>query len=339
MIKLSPILNEVVENKAVKLLNDFAKEYKASSYYAYVYKNGNKLFEYSKNAEKNSVFGIGSVSKGMDKIAIMKLIEMGKLKLDDKIMQFGLAIPKDGINLVNYYDWEGWETITIKDLMLHKSGIADLINDIPDFNFHYGEFGKIKDPDHLLVMRAIAKYPLKFKPGTQENYSNTNFYLICKIIEFVMKKPYGDCMKELIFDPLEMKNTTWAYKSTKPKGLVKGYVLDKETNKLLQPFKIKPFDAYAIFYSSPEDMLKLGEAYINDKIISDKTRKMFFYDPENSPGQNGSIHDGYTCRWDAYADDGNKVVFIVVINVFGQTVSDPFIETADSIRDLFVKIK
>ena len=335
MIRIKSLLREVQSDKIEQKIEDFLKEYQASSCAAYVYKDGKPLFEYYKNANKNSVFGIGSVSKGIDKIAIMKLVQDGKMKLSDPLFKFGFDDPKDGINQVNYYNWDHWESITIAHLMTHTSGIPDLINDIPEFNFHYGEFGKEDDPDELTILRALAKYPLYFEPGKKENYSNSNFWFIGKVIEKVTGKSYGDAVKELVFNPLGMKNTYWAYDSTSPAGLVRGNVLDEKTNKLLPPFAIKPFDAWAIFYSTPADMLKLGNAYNRDKLLDPKTRKAFFSpEPENSPGQLGSIHDGYVCRWDAYAT--KDVVFLFMINVFGQTVSEPTMAIANEMRNTFV---
>ena len=329
-------LNESVDG-AQKALQDYLKKYKVSSHACYVYKDGKPLFESFENADMNSVFGLGSVSKGIDKIAIMKLVEMGKIKLDDTIMQFGLDVPKDGINLVNYLDWDGWESITIDHLMRHKSGIPDIVNDIPEFNFHYGEFGKVEDPDKLMILRAVSKYPLKFKPGTGDNYSNTNFWLLGKIIEYVMDMSYGDAIKQLIFEPLGMKNTHWAYESTNPPGLVKSYVLDQKTNSLIQKFPIKPFDAWAIFYSTPEDMKILAEGFLGNKIISQKIRDSFFDSGDNSPGQVGAIHDGFQCFWDAIIDQ--NCYYILMINVFGQTSIDPMIDTMVDLRkELGIKI-
>lgn len=335
MIRIRQILQEVQTKNIEQDIANFLDEYQISSCAAYVYKDGKPLFEYYKNTDANGVFGLGSVSKGIDKIAIMRLVEDGKIKLSDKLFDFGFDTPKDGINLVNYYNWDHWESVTIDHLMRHKSGIPDLINDIPEFNFHYGEYGRADNPDDLTILRALAKYPFYFEPGKKENYSNSNFWFLCKIIENVTGMSYGDAIKELVFDPIGMTNTYWAYKSTYPPGLVKGTVLDAKTNKLLPPFPIKPFDAYAIFYSTPSDMLKLGNAYINNELISDKTRKLFFMpEPENTPGQLGAIHDGYTCRWDAYA--GKKVVMMFVVNQFGQTVVDPVMEIAAKMRDAIV---
>lgn len=327
---------ESVEN-AENALEKFAEENQISSYVCYVYKDGKQLFKEEKNADMNSVFGIGSVSKGIDKIAIMKLVEIGKIKLSDKILQFGIDEPKDGINLVNYYDWYGWDEITIEHLMNHTSGIPDLINEIPEFNYHYGEFGKDPDPDKLTILRAVSKYPLFFKAGTEERYSNTNFWLIGKIIEYVTKKSYGDAIKELIFDPVGMKNTYWAYESTNPPGLVKSYVKDLNTGNLIQKFPIKPFDAWAIFYSTPNDMKKLAEAYLDNQIISEKTRDSYFNSKENSPGQLGAIHDGFTCFWDVLVDQDCYYCFM--INVFGQDMSDKLIDVATDVRkELGIKI-
>ena len=317
-------------NTAKKAFTKFIEKNKVSSYFCYVYKNNKLLFKASNGATENSVFGLGSVSKGIDKIAIMKLIEMGKLKMSDSILQFGFAVQKDGINLVNYLDWDGWESITIEHLMRHKSGIPDIINDIPDFNFHYGEFGKDEDPDKLKILRAVSKYPLKFKPGTGDNYSNTNFWLIGKIIEYVTKKTYGEAIKDLIFDTVGMKNTYWAYDSINPPDLVKSYVLDQKSNNLIKKFKIKPFDAWAIFYSTPNDMKLLAEAFLQNKILSQKTRDSFFDSNDNSPGQLGSIHDGFTCFWDAQIVQNTHYLFM--INVFGPNLSNELLDVATIVR-------
>lgn len=326
------IKNNINESSdiATSAFEKFAEQKKVSSFFCYVYKDDKQLFELSKNANENSVFGLGSVSKSIDKIAILKLVEMGKIKMSDPILQFGFVMQKDGINLVNYLDWDGWEAITIDHLMKHKSGIPDIINDIPDFNFHYGVHGKVKDPDKLMVLRAVSKYPLKFKPGTGDNYSNTNFWLIGKIIEHVMGMSYGEAIKELIFKPTGMLNTYWAYDSTNPPGLVESFVLDQKTNNLIQKFPIKPFDAWAIFYSTPKDMKKLADAFLQNTIISEKTRNSFFDSGDNSPGQLGSIHDGFTCFWDAIISQNSNYCFM--INVFGPGLSDILLDAATIVR-------
>jgi len=132
MIRIKRLLHEVQSDKIEQKIEGFLKEYQASSCAAYVYKDGKPLFEYYKNADENSVFGIGSVSKGIDKIAIMKLVQDGKLKLSDPLFKFGFDVPKDGINLVNYYNWEHWESITIEHLMTHTSGILDHLSNKPE---------------------------------------------------------------------------------------------------------------------------------------------------------------------------------------------------------------
>jgi len=264
-------INESTD-KAISAFEKFAEDNKVSTFFCYVYKDGKQLFELSKNANETSVFGLGSVSKSIDKIAILKLVEMGKIKMSDPILQFGFEMQEDGINLVNYLDWDGWGAITIDHLMKHKSGIPDIINDIPDFNFHYGVHGKVKDPDKLMVLRAVSKYPLKFKPGTGDNYSNTNFWLIGKIIEHVMGMSYGEAIKELILKPVGMLNTYWAYDSTNPPGLVESFVLDQKTNDLIQKFPIKACDALAIYYSMPMYMKKFSLNFLQNTIMSEKSR-------------------------------------------------------------------
>jgi CubicO group peptidase (beta-lactamase class C family) len=329
MIRFKDIMKGAIDADPNTVLNDFIKTYKISSYVCYVFKRGRPVFYRNSNADMNSVFGLGSVSKSIDKIAVLKLVEMGRIKLSDPILQFGFDVPKDGVNMVNYYDWDGWGSITVEHLLRHKSGIPDMINDIPDFNVHYGELGQEADPDDLTILRAVSKYPLKYEPGQDTNYSNTNFWLIGKIIERITGKPYGDAMRELIFDPLGMSNTYWAYESTNPPNLVNSYVLDQETNRLIRKFPIKPFDAWAIFYSTPKDMQKLAQALLKGRIISRITRDSFFDSEDDTPGQLGAIHDGFQCYWDVVIDKDSY--YLLMVNVFGQSLIDPMVDTVNKI--------
>lgn len=322
--------------EAQRVLNSFCKKYKIDTHAFVVKENGKTIFESYNNSNENSVFGIGSISKSIDKIAIMSLVEQNKIDLDDKIFKFGFDEVKDGINLVNYFDWYGWDEITVDHCMRHRSGIADHMNEIPEFNYHYGEYGKEKDPDMLTVLRAIAKYPLHFKANKEKRYSNTNFYLLCKMIEYVTKSSYGNAMNDLIFKEVGMNNTYWAYESTEPKGLVPSYVLDQSSNELIDKFEIKPFDAWAIFYSTPKDMMALADSYLNNEIISQKTRDSYFDSKENTVSQKmGAIHDGFQCAWNVKPDSGLSYTFM--INVFGQSLLDPFVETTDNIIELLGK--
>ena len=62
MIQIKSLLREVQSEKIEQKIEDFLKEYQATSCAAYVYKDSKPLFEFYKNADQNSVFGIGSVS-------------------------------------------------------------------------------------------------------------------------------------------------------------------------------------------------------------------------------------------------------------------------------------
>jgi hypothetical protein len=81
----------------------------------------------------------------------------------------------------------------------------------------------------------------------------------------------------------------------------------------------------------------LAEAFLKNKIISQKTRDSFFDSGDNTPGQLGAIHDGFQCFWDAVIDQ--DCFYLLMINVFGQTSIDPMIDTMIDIRkELGIKI-
>ncbi len=154
----------------------------------------------------NAVFQIFSMTKPIIAVAVMQLVERGKLSLDDPIEKY---IPAFGKTTV----WEnGVEVppkgvITIAELLRHTSGLT------------YGFFGtghvraqyKAKGIDARTQTLSqfvdnIASIPLEHHPGTVWEYSMASDVL-GRVIEIVSDKPLQDYLKQNIFDPLGMSDT------------------------------------------------------------------------------------------------------------------------------------
>ena len=137
----------------------------------------------------DTLFQIGSTTKTMTATAIMRLVDMGKLELDAPVRQYlpDLAL-KDPATA---------EKVTVKHLLTHTAGW------LGDF---FAETGWGED--------ALARYVAKMADVTQLtpvgeywSYNNASFSLAGRIIEAVTGKPYEVSLKELLLDPLEMKNS------------------------------------------------------------------------------------------------------------------------------------
>ena len=152
---------------------------------------------------QDTVFDLGSCSKTFTAVAVLQLVEKGKIKLDDTLDKY-------------FPEYESGKKITIYNLLHMRSGIPDYNNNPDPFWNISGEdaanqklsdvyFDRISDEEFL---QAMYKAPLGFEPGTQYEYSNTNYHVLAFIIEKVSGMKYCDYVKKNIFDKCGMKKTT-----------------------------------------------------------------------------------------------------------------------------------
>ena len=132
-------------------------------------------------------YGIGSISKQFTAAAVLLLAEQGKLSLDDSVSRF---VP----NLTRGNE------VTIRELLSHTSGYQDYWPQdyVPPFMLQAITADKILD--------QWARKPLDFDPGTDWQYSNTNFVIAGLIVEKASGEPLLQFLSEHIFTPLGMKS-------------------------------------------------------------------------------------------------------------------------------------
>jgi D-alanyl-D-alanine carboxypeptidase len=154
---------------------------------AYVQAYGDAHIEPPQPALPTMRYSIGSISKQFTAAAILLLAEQGKISLDDPVSRF---IP----NLTRGNE------VTIRELLSHTSGYQDFWPQdyVPPFMLQPIAAGKILD--------LWARKPLDFDPGTQWQYSNTNFVIAGLIAEKVSGEPLLQFLGERFFIPLGMKS-------------------------------------------------------------------------------------------------------------------------------------
>ena len=132
-------------------------------------------------------YSIGSISKQFTAAAVLLLAEQGKLSLDDSVSRF---VP----NLTRGNE------VTIRELLSHTSGYQDYWPQdyVPPFMLQAITADKILD--------QWARKPLDFDPGTDWQYSNTNFVIAGLIVEKASGEPLLQFLSEHIFTPLGMKS-------------------------------------------------------------------------------------------------------------------------------------
>jgi len=161
-------------------------------------------------------FIISSGTKMFTAVTVLKLAEQGKLNLDDPISQY---LPADLIARLLVLDGESYgETITVRQLLNHTSGLGDFSNGadkddngLPDFkDLVLNEPDTIWNPDAVLEW-AIENAPPAAVPGEGFLYSDTNFQLLGLVIENASDMALHDAYRTLIFEPVGMEHTYFEF--------------------------------------------------------------------------------------------------------------------------------
>ena len=137
-------------------------------------------------ADRLTRYKIGSISKTFTAVMVMQLIEEKKLTLQTKLNRF-------------YPKVKNADKISIYDLLHHRTGIVDYINQ--DSTFH-----KVLDKKHSKeeILKVITSYEPVFEPGSKYQYSNSNFFILGCIIEKLTKKSYAENLQNRIVKKAEL---------------------------------------------------------------------------------------------------------------------------------------
>jgi len=135
-------------------------------------------------------FELASVSKPFTAIAVLTLQERGALSIEDDVRKYIPELPQFPNG-----------PLRLRDMLHHVSGLTDYLSleDVPKANGRWWV-----NSDYL---RALGKADLDFPIGQKYEYNNTNYMLMALVVERVAKKPFGEFMREAIFQPAGMKNT------------------------------------------------------------------------------------------------------------------------------------
>jgi CubicO group peptidase (beta-lactamase class C family) len=219
--------------------------------------------ETGKQATAESIYLVASISKTVTGVAVMQLVEQGKINLDTDInsyLPFELINPKNPSSI-----------ITCRHLLTHTSGITDanLGNVYEDLLFVN------QDPTTSLAqvcegffIKSGAFYNedtfSASASGTSFEYTNIGIALLGYVVEVVAKKPFYQFTKENIFEPLGMTRTSWRLADLPVAELAMPY---DENN---QPYGNYTFADYPNggLFTSPNDLSKYLRAFMNGGILN-----------------------------------------------------------------------
>ena len=271
-------LTEIAPGCIVMIVKDDKVVYKKSF--------GKANIELNIPMQPNMLFRTGSMGKQYTAIAVLQLVEQGKINLQDSIQKYVKDFPSKGY------------TITIENLLTNTSGIKDYLSEIYNPSKQKESYTPKDGVDY------IKDEPLNFKPGSNYRYSNSNFYLLGYIIEMVTGKTFEKYLKENVLDKADLKNTFYIHPENTIPAMPQGYSkfdgkMEKAT---LQEVTI--MYAAGALISNAEDIYKWHQALYNGHLVKkeilEKATTPFKFD-------NGTFSQ-YAYGWFVKSIDNSKTI-------------------------------
>ena len=259
------------------LIDEFEDDTRCESVSVVIYDHGNVSYY----GDKDGLYQIGSMTKSFTGLAAVKLINEGKLSVDDKV--------SDHISGFEVYFESEKVDITVRQLLEQTSGFTNSEKDYPSA------------ADGMSLQEwamTMSGKELKSAPGAEYNYSNVNYNLLGAIIEKVSGMSYREYMEKEILDPLGMKSTFVGYPDADGARVVEGTRL---AYRRAVDYKISVKEARipaGYFYSNTEDMAKWMSAWMNEDEMSEAFRGASDY-IIGSLAKEG----GYFAGWERFSDD------------------------------------
>lgn len=225
-----------------------------------------------KPVTEDTQFEIGSVSKQFTAAAILQLAQAGKLSIDDKIGRYLTGVPHGN-------------DVTLRQLLNQTSGIKDFF-DRPN------AAGVTQHTSTDAQMYAFIAHPLLFTPGSQWQYSNTNYWLLGRILERVSGESYGAYVRAKLFAPAGMTQSAFVADEARLPNFSQGHWRGADGK---QPLHVAP--AIESFWatgagsivSTAGDLLRWDDALRAGKIVSPQSYALM-----TTPAR---LNDGSTARY------------------------------------------
>ncbi|MEW5900541.1 MAG: serine hydrolase [Acidobacteriota bacterium] len=213
--------------------------------------------ENSTPAKPESSYRLASVSKTLTAIAVLQLVEEGKIDLDAEIQTYVPDFPR-----------KKWP-VTCRQLLGHVGGISHYKN--------YALEGHIKEPkDTRQALAIFQDFDLVAEPGTRYVYSSYGYNLLGAVIEGASQLPYGEFIKKNILDPLGMNDTRLDDPLDLIPNRARGYQLDHGVLKNSEYVNVSSRFAAGGIRSTVVDLLKYARGVMDRRLLRETTWRLMF---------------------------------------------------------------
>ena len=198
------------------------------------------------------VFNIGSITKQFTAVAVLQLMEQGKLSLQDEVTKYLPDYPVGG------------QKITVENLLTHTAGIPASAPEAMTSLQGRKDLVSLRE-----VIATFKSRPLDFTPGTRWGYSNNGYMLLGAIVEKVSGVSYPEYLEKNIFKPAGMTQTLFGDDQIIIKNRAASYVYSRAESRFLNAINDKVETAYSAgaIQSTAGDLFRWNRALHSHRLI------------------------------------------------------------------------
>ena len=218
-------------------------------------------------ATEKTVYRIGSITKQFTAAAIMRLVEEGKVGLQDPISTYIPDYPEHGAS------------VTVHQLLNHTSGIVSYTS----LGLPFWSKARL-NLSHRQVLELFKDAPLQFEPGSSRAYNNSGYYLLGMIIEKASGQTYEEFLQDLYFTPLGLASTSYCDEQhiiphrSDGYGRRNGNIVNAQMISMNLPF------AAGALCSTVKDLVTWKGAFVSGDVVSEASYKQMITPTELSDG-------------------------------------------------------
>lgn len=202
-----------------------------------------------RRVDRESQFRIASVTKPMTAALILKLVDEGRLGLDDVV--------------TDHYETQlpNANSITIRQLLSHTAGVFDHLNANVFWNTFSSNYSRIWTVEEL-VQFAVQNGSL-FTPGTSYRYSNTGFCVLGAVVEAITEMELEEAYQTMLFDPMGLQHTLYDNfsSSTNP-------IENLARSGRAYQYHLSAAGASGAMVASPSDVASFGRQFYGGRYLS-----------------------------------------------------------------------
>jgi CubicO group peptidase (beta-lactamase class C family) len=209
-------------------------------------------------------FEIASMTKAMTAIAIMQLVEEGKVRLNAVVSEY-----------LPFYPRDPGDRITIDQLLTHTSGLQQDIG-FADDPAQVPAVVPLVNADLLSndsLVALIARRPLRFEPGTSYGYSSDGYAVLGAVIEHVTERPYWEALRRRVLDRAGMSETGVSVLRPLVPKRASGYANTLAGHENAPHIGVTPAGG---LYSTLRDLYRFDRSLYGDSLMRTSSKEMLF---------------------------------------------------------------